>query len=410
MTFPANVLSLAVAAGSNFLNTAFGGSVAMSTGLNLLISNLIAVQKKLGTGGATAPARGQALVAMGAADSDGNQESTWDYLPRKNRIINGSMVVNQRPSMPSTDNSYTVDRWRMLLGAASVCTPSQETSDTPAGGSHRALKLAATATNNNKFGAFSPLEGMDIYDLRGQVVSLSFWAKVSNARIGDVRAAVLQNTGTEDSISATPITTWGNEGAGITTYSGSWAQANTPANLSVTTSWVRYYIENITISASANNLGVFIWSDDKTTTSGDYLLITDVQLEKGAVCTDVDRRPLQHETELCKRYHEVFGGGGTTIERFAIGHCTTTTAATFILRYVRKRTAPTITISANADLGATTANEGAIQALSGFSTAGVGLDSGAALVTVASGLVAGNATSLMANSTANARINIAAEL
>lgn len=256
------------------------------------------IEETLGTTVTGTPGRGKALLGAG---TDG---SRWDLMPGRNYLINGDMRVNQRGTMPTADNAYTVDRWRMLLGAASVCTPSQEVSDVPGGGSRRALKLAVTATNNNKFGAFSPLEGVDIWPLRSQVVSLSMSLKVSNARIGDVRAAVLQWTGTEDAISATPITTWGNEGAGITTYSGSWAQANTPANLGVTTSWARYYIPAITISASATNLGVFIWSDDKTTTAADYLLITDVQLEEGTDSTDFERVHMQQSLARCQRYYQ----------------------------------------------------------------------------------------------------------
>jgi hypothetical protein len=109
--------------------------------------------------------------------------------------------------------------------------------------------------------------------------------KASDARIGDVRAAVVNWTGTEDAVSADPISVWGAAGT-VPTYIAGYANANAPANLSPTTSWATYKIEGVSISASATNLAVFVWIDDKTTTAGDYLLVTDVQLEKGAICTD----------------------------------------------------------------------------------------------------------------------------
>lgn len=308
-----------------------------------------AVEAKVGIG-TTTPARNQALYGSATG-------SIWDGTSRKNRLYNGSMRVNQRITMPTADNAYTLDRWRMLLGAASTCTPSHEVTDTPAGGSRRAIKLAVTATNNNKFGIFQPLEGIDVWDLRGQYVSLSFWAKVSNARIGDVRAAVLQWTSTEDAISATPINTWGNEGAGITTLTTNWFLANSPANLGVTTSWVRYYIENIgPISTGMTNLGVLIWSDDKTTTAADALFITDVQLEKGAVCTDVERLPLQQELAACQRYYEksntqsVAPGGSTNGNVLASysDNANAKNVYTYVPFKVVKRAAPTMTSYDNA--------------------------------------------------------------
>lgn len=56
MAFPTNVFSLAHAVGTNFFNIAFGGSVAMSTGLNQIINDVIALGEKLGTGASTATA------------------------------------------------------------------------------------------------------------------------------------------------------------------------------------------------------------------------------------------------------------------------------------------------------------------------------------------------------------------
>jgi len=55
-----------------------------------------------------------------------------------------------------------------------------------------------------------------------------------------------------------------------------------------------------------NNVAVFIWCDDMTTTLGDFLYITDVQLEVGALATSFERRPIQVETAMCQRYFQAF--------------------------------------------------------------------------------------------------------
>jgi hypothetical protein len=68
-------------------------------------------------------------------------------------------------------------------------------------------------------------------------------------------------------------------------------------------------------TASTKNLIVFIWSDVTDTTAGDFLYITDVQLEAGSTATDFERRPIGTELALCQRYFTAyeFGTGTDTI-------------------------------------------------------------------------------------------------
>jgi hypothetical protein len=84
---------------------------------------------------------------------------------------------------------------------------------------------------------------------------------------------------------------------------------------------------------------VFIWSDVTDTTLGDFLYITDVQLEPGAVATPFERRSYGQELALCQRYYEVsanfnlFSGYAVSSQDFY--HST---------RYcVTKRAQPTVT-------------------------------------------------------------------
>jgi hypothetical protein len=66
-------------------------------------------------------------------------------------------------------------------------------------------------------------------------------------------------------------------------------------------------------TASSKNLIVFIWSDVTDTTAGDFLYITDVQLEAGSTATDFERRPIGTELALCQRYYETSYPEGTAI-------------------------------------------------------------------------------------------------
>jgi hypothetical protein len=56
-------------------------------------------------------------------------------------------------------------------------------------------------------------------------------------------------------------------------------------------------------TASTSNIIVFIWSDVTDTTAGDFLYITNIQLEKGSTATSFDYRPYGTELNLCQRYY-----------------------------------------------------------------------------------------------------------
>lgn len=259
-----------------------------------------ALWTKLGYGSASTPVRAKGLVGKGA---DG--DSIWDTLARRNKVINGAMRVKQRSTLGSTDNSYTLDRWRVLMESANACVVTQETSNVPSYGSKRAAKLTVGSANNNKFGLFTPLEFLDVADLRGKLVSLQASLEAT-AGISDVRMAVLEFTGTADAVSGDPISSWNAAGTNPT-LAANWAYLGTPVNLSVGTSDAIKYVEGLTVGASMNNLAVFIWSDDKTTTTTtDFMIVTDVQLEEGAVCTSFDRVPLALDEIECWRWLYVY--------------------------------------------------------------------------------------------------------
>lgn len=331
------------------------------------------------------------------------------YLTRKNRVINGDMRVQQRSTLGSTDDSYTLDRWNLLLEDTAAWAVTQETSDVPTDGSKYALKLTADGTDD-KGGVATYLEYRDVSDLRGKTVSLQAKLKVSNARLGDVRMAVLEWTGTADSVTSDVVSSWGSAGTNPTLAS-SWAYLGTPSNLSVTTSWATYRVEGLTVGASANNLAVFIWVDDESNDSGDYLLITDVQLEEGPTCSGIERRPYAEELGLCRRYYQSFGGQGGANEVVSPGFCTSTTVALCAVPLVpTMRATPTMTVSAASDWaiqqsggGLTAASSMALEAHASPSVAAV-------QVNVASGLTVGNAARLLANTTTAARIQLSAEL
>lgn len=301
------------------------GSAPVAANHNDLAAAIVAIETKLGTGS-----------VVGGSD-----------IPRRNRLINGCMRVQQQTTVGTTDDSYTLDQWTLLLEAASAAAVAQETSDVPTNGSNRALRLTVGSGEDNKFGVVNIIEFLDCSDLRGKKVSLQAKLKATTA-ITDVRMAVLEWTGTADSVTSDVVSSWGSAGTNPT-LATNWAYLGTPANLSPTTSWATYRVENLTVGASANNLAVFIWCEDESTTvTTDILRITDVQLEEGAACMAFERRLLALERALCERYFQAFGGA--SFETVAAGGAQdASNCITMLPLKTRMRANPSITYTALSD-------------------------------------------------------------
>jgi hypothetical protein len=121
--------------------------------------------------------------------------------------------------------------------------------------------------------------------------------------LDNVKAAVVAWSGTADTVTSDIISAWGAEGTNPTLIANA-TYENTPANLSVTTSYATYSLTANIDTASTTNIIVFIWSDVTDTTAGDFLYLTDVQLEPGTVATPFERRSYGQELALCQRYYQ----------------------------------------------------------------------------------------------------------
>ena len=212
-----------------------------------------------------------------------------------NMIINGDMVVAQRgititdaivnnvSVTTNADDSYTLDRWILLSDGNDIVDVLQ--SDTsPNDGSEKTIQLQVE-TADKKFGIVQIIEQINCHHaLASGKVSLSFKMKASDASIDDVRAAVVSWSGTADTVTSDIVSAWEAEGTNPTLITNA-TYENTPANLSPTTSFAEYKIENITVDTSnTGNLLVFIWSGVTDVEADDSLFITDVQLETGVAC------------------------------------------------------------------------------------------------------------------------------
>lgn len=235
--------------------------------------------------------------------------ATIDVIGR-NRIINGTFSVDQRNKGGSTtvaDNAYWADRWR-YLGEASASLTARSTG---MGRPPHNCVLTFTGTTD-KGGIFQVIEGVNCKDMRSQSVVLSAYMYITNARLGNIKMGIAEFTGTEDATTGDPISSWGADGT-TPTLAANWAFINTPANLSVTTSAARYSVTG-TVGASANNLAVIIWNDDKSYNASDAFCVGEVQLELGTIPSPFERLSYQRVLAECQRYyHETISGGAHPI-------------------------------------------------------------------------------------------------
>jgi hypothetical protein len=239
-----------------------------------------------------------------AGDATVNSVNSGPLAGMRNRIINGNFALGQRAttfaSGANNDDAYTLDRWYILSDGNDAIDVTRETSVVPANQKYAIALDVETA--NKKFGIAQIIESDNCVGLTGGTVTLSFKAKVSaTTKLDNVKAAVVAWSGTADTVTSDIISAWGAEGTNPTLIANA-TYENTPANLSVTTSYATYSLTANIDTASTTNIIVFIWSDVTDTTAGHFLYVTDVQLEPGSVATPFEQRPLGTELALCQRY------------------------------------------------------------------------------------------------------------
>jgi len=277
----------------------------------------------------------------GVTFPDSTNQFSGAYFGFKNRLINGDYSVAQRGtsfvSGANDDDTYNLDRWYVLSDGNDAVDITQDTTTVPTN------QLTAIAldveTEDKKFGIAQIIEQVNCIGLIGNTVNLSFKAKVSSTtKLDNVKCAIVAWSGTANTVASDIISAWGAEGTNPTLIADA-TYENSPANLNLTTSYATYSVSAAVDTASTKNIIVFIWSDVTDTTAGDFLFITDVQLEVGSVATPFERRPYGTELALAQRYFETFSLGGDFYSP-AGGFCT------WRWNYkVSKRASPTLTSS-----------------------------------------------------------------
>ena len=137
---------------------------------------------------------------------------------------------------------------------------------------------------------------------------LSFYARTNSgggSAIGRAHCAIYH------SIAASPpndvVGTWGVQGVAPEPNAG-WTQTGISSLFSITSTWTRFDLSDVTIPDTAINLAAFIWIDDTSYNSSDEFLIAGAQLETGP-----DVSPFLHTSVLLPDAYRSsnFSGDGT---------------------------------------------------------------------------------------------------
>ena len=199
---------------------------------------------------------------------------------RKNLIINGDFKVSQRgdyTSATTTTSGYDLDRWVTSVAGVTATLQQVVTPSLPAGESEYSdsVKVSATSTATGSIGVVQKLEDDTV--LGGRTFTLSAWIKSNHAK------AYLYLYEGNDGVYHYSSTHSGG---------GDWEKITVTGTLATGSTDVRVYAK--IQSGSDSNTSII---------SGDYIEISQVQLELGSVATDFEHRSYGEELALCQRYY-----------------------------------------------------------------------------------------------------------
>ena len=242
-------------------------------------------------------------VAGSVLKTDGAGNLSWSMPPRSDNILlNGGFDFFQRQA-PATltarnDDTYGPDRWIVLTQTAAVQC------QRIAGSSYSVnqFRLKQHQAAAQRMGVLQIVEAADSKQLRGQDVC--FQAQVTCSANQTIRAAILEWTGTGDSVTSDVVRDW---------TSGTYTPNNffLASGLAVTQvslvlpspGMVTTITVKATVGTSCNNVLVFIWTEG-TAAQNVTLDVAEAGLYLGQATRLWQPRPIAEELELCQRYYE----------------------------------------------------------------------------------------------------------
>jgi hypothetical protein len=328
----------------------------------------------------------------------------------KNRIINGAMVIDQRnagASITPVSGTYTLDRWGMDCTVASKLSFQQNAgSVTPPVGFSKYLGItslsAYSVSSSDFFYLFQNIEGFNTADLswgtaQAKTVTLSFQVYSSlTGTFGGSLSNSAFNRSYPFTYSIPTANTWTTISVTIPgDTTGTWIGATNGIGIRVSFGLGVGSTNSGTAGAWAGS--VFVSATGATSvvgTNGATWYLTGCQLEVGSTATNFDVRSYGTELALCQRY---FQGSGASAGNITVTVGQAFSSSTAVGQYVMPvvmRATPSLTIPAGGTFVFVNFNGNGV----GGTVVIAGSTNNQIVnfeVTGASGLTAGNASSLV---------------
>jgi hypothetical protein len=305
-------------------------------------------------------------------------------------------------------DTYIADRWYVLTQTTGVAA-ARTTGDAAEYGCLVTQNAIGTGANQ-RFGVAQIVENKDTVDMRGNYVT--FQCRFQATNLQPVRAAILEWTGTADAATSAFVNTWTSASYTSGGFFSGTTLTVTAVSAAVTPTAVNTWTDLIVggqVGATANNLMVFVWTQD-TAATGFAMKVTQAGLFNSPVEVNWYPRPHFAELSMCKRFFERFGVTAAS-QVYAAGYANSTTVARIILPYSHKIAAGTVAfqglvadMTVQTDASASAAAT-AVSGSAGSQTAAL------IAVTVASGLTTGHGAHLADSGNAtSAALEVSADL
>lgn len=279
----------------------------------------------------------------------------------RNRVINPQMLVAQAGVGSTTDGNYTgIDQWYALTQTGAV-TSSQLTN--VADGVPSMGRLTQSQSTAQRFGWAQVFESSFVKDLRSKTVTLAAKARMSAAT--KLRYAIVEWTGTADSVTKDVVASWSNTtfDAGQF-FSGTNLTIAATGSIDLSASTLTDITLSAGISSSMNNIIIIFWTDS-TQAQTVTLDIGNVFFGQGASAPAVFDPPApDNDFIACLRYFYKYQAPSSP-NRVAYGFNLSATVAVMTWRLNPvMRAAPTLAYSSLSDWSVYDSTQHSLTALS----------------------------------------------
>lgn len=361
---------------------------------------------------------GQVLTSSVMNDVKNNLDlsNAQSAYPYRNLIYNGAMQITQRAAVGSaqtgktTSGFYTADRFQHIISSLGTWTDTTVAEAPTGSGFRNSFKVeCTTADASPAAGDYmlvrQQLEGQDLQRIAkgtssAQALVLTFWVRSNVTGTFIVELEDLDNTRSiSKSYTVSASATWekkeitfaadttgafDNDNAASASLNFWLGAGTTYTSGTLATNW-----------GAQTNANRAVGQTNLASATSQYWQITGVQLEAGSVSTPFEFLPYETELAKCQRYYYRVTNNGNGSQIAYGAAYSSTNVQVFVPFPIQMRTVPTTcdTTGATGDYGVTNATGGglAVSVAPSFTSAAASTAHGGYLMlTVSSGLTAGN--------------------